>query len=307
MIARFFSTSKPIHLVLVTLFAAVLFSVTRYSALSDSFSLKLMSIELLMFLVVFISISVFSFFVSKNHLTLRNSYKILFFVLFIALVPITLKNNNVLWANLFVLIAIRRVFSLKTNIRVKKKLFDAAFWITIAALFYFWSILFFALIFTALLLFSNVQIKNWIIPLIGFLCVVIILLSYFSITANSFEGIFDFVHPIDFDFSPYNTIDFIIGITILLSLALWATFFYIKSFTDKQKQMISSHVLVLYLTLIATIVILISPNKDGSEFIFLFAPFSIIMANFIESNSEQWFSEVFIWLLLLTPVIKLFV
>ena len=143
--------------------------------------------------------------------------------------------------------------------------------------------------------------------MIGFLCVVIILLSYFSITANSFEGIFDFIHPIDFDFSPYNTIDFIIGITILLSLALWATFFYIKSFTDKQKQMISSHVLVLYLTLIATIVILISPNKDGSEFIFLFAPFSIIMANFIESNSEQWFSEVFIWLLLLTPVIKLFV
>lgn len=188
---------------------------------------------------------------------------------------------------------------------LRKKLFDAAFWVTMAALFHFWAILFFALIFAAILLFSIPHIKNWIIPLVGFLCVAIILISYSIITTNTYSEAFNFIEPLGLDFSTYNNIAFIIGITIILSFALWATFFYLKGFKDKPKQFRSSHILVLYTALVAFLIILISPNKNGGEFIFFFAPIAIIMANFIEGVSERWFSDVFIWLLILTPLSKL--
>lgn len=306
MISKFFSSSKPIHLVIVTIFIFVVFSLIKLLQHDAELDVKSIGIDLFMFGVIFMSISILAFFVTKNSLTQRNSYKILFYVLLLAIVPMALEENKILMANLFIILALRRIFSLRNNLRVKKKLFDAAFWITIAALFYFWSILFFALIFAALLLFSNDQIKNWIIPITGFLCVLIILLCYFILTTGNISDALWFIQPLDFDFSDYNALKFVTGITIILSLGLWATFFYIKGISDKPKQFRSSHLLILYTTLLALVIILIAPNKNGSEFVFLLTPLAIIMANFIEGLSERWFSEVFIWLLIVTPLIKLF-
>ena len=50
---------------------------------------------------------------------------------------------------------------------------------------------------------------------------------------------------------------------------------------------------------------IISPTKNGSEFIFLLAPFSIILGNYIEAISEKWFKEVFVGALIATPIIGL--
>jgi len=305
MITRFFSTSKPIHLVLVALVALFLFSFIRYSSVNESLNFKVFLMEVGMFLVLFSSITVFAFFVNKNNLTQRNSYKILFYIILIAIIPIGLQSNYVLLANLFVILALRRIFSLRNSLRVKKKLFDAALWITIAALFYFWAILFFGLIFAALLLYSNTQLKNWFVPIAGFLTVIVLYLCYAIITTNSFGDILNFVHPLDYNFSPYNSLDFIIGITIILSFGIWATFYYLRSFKDKQKIHRSSHVLVLYTAFISIIIILIAPSKNGSEVLFLFAPLAVIVANYIERVTEKWFGEIFIWVMILVPFVKL--
>jgi hypothetical protein len=46
----------------------------------------------------------------------------------------------------------------------------------------------------------------------------------------------------------------------------------------------------------------LAPNKNGSEFLFIFAPLAIIITNYIESIKETWFAEVFVWLLIITPI-----
>ena len=51
--------------------------------------------------------------------------------------------------------------------------------------------------------------------------------------------------------------------------------------------------------------VIIAPKKDGSEFIFLFAPSAIIMANYIESVKENWFKELFLSVLVVVPLILL--
>ncbi|NNK87012.1 MAG: hypothetical protein HKO90_01895 [Flavobacteriaceae bacterium] len=305
MITRFFSTSRPIQLVLVTAIILVLYILMRHISSSSDLMPGWWIREVFMFLVVFMALTVFSFFASKNALTLKNGYKLLFYTLFIAMIPETLMADNILLANLFIILALRRLFSLKSNRRIKKKLFDAGFWVAVASFFYIGSIFFFGLVFAAMFLFRISKINDWIIPLLGFSSVVVVATSLSII----FHGTFDYFYPEikapNYDFSAYNNLKIIIALTMLFSLGLWAGFFYVKSFAEKLKTSKPTHLLVLFNAFVAVIVILSAPLKEGGEFIFLFCPWALIMTNYLEGLSEHWFAEVFVWLLILTPVASL--
>lgn len=306
MITRFFSTSKPIHLVLISVIVTLLFVAVRFEEIFTAFNLVDASKHLFTLLVLVFSIIVLAFFVTKNNLTKRNSYKIVFYTLLLATLPSTLLFDEVIIANLFIMLALRRIISLRTNTNVKKKLFDAAFWISIAALFYFWSFLFFALILAALFLFSIGNIKNWVIPFLGCLTVAILIVSYTILMENSFGDLYEWIDGVSNDFTSYNKLSYIIAITIILSMGTWALFFYLKTLNDKPKNYRAAHFLVLLSGLLAMVIVVITPDKNGSEFIFLFAPLSIIMSNYIQIVNDSWFGEAFIWLLILTPIATLF-
>jgi len=261
--------------------------------------------ELSLYGITLLSIFVLSFFVNKNNLTKQNSFKILCFSLFLACMPETIQHGNIIIANVFILFAIRRIISLRSNLNIKKKLFDAAFWITLASLFYFWTILFLILVFAALIFYSIGQVNNWIIPFTGILTVVLIVVSYHIITENTFGDIFNYMDGMSFEFSSYNKLSLIISITIILSLTLWAMFFYIKKLQDKSRTYRPSFILILVALIIGITIVVIAPNKNGSEFIFMFAPLAIIMTNYIESIKDTWFAEVFVWLLVVTPMAQL--
>ena len=300
MITSFFNTSKPIHFVIAGVFMFVLLAFNSISELESSFT----SIQILIgiFAALFLSVLVFAFFVNKNDLTQKNGFKVLFFCLFFALLPSALKTNNLIISNFFVLLALRRLFSLRSNLRIKKKLFDAAFWIAIASLFYFWSILFFFVVIMSLVLFSIGQIKNWIIPFASLLVVIITLVSYNIIVYDTYGSFIDYYVNFGFDFTKYNSINLILPITIFFALGLWALIFFIKSLKEKTRVYRPSFLLVIAALMIAMAIVVLSPEKDGSEFIFSFAPMAIIMSNYIESIKDRWFAELYVWLITLTPI-----
>jgi len=306
MITRFFSTSRPAHLIIISAFVFVLFFVVRAESVFEEFQLLKLIRALLTVLILIFSISLLAFFVTKNNLTKRNSYKIMFFALFFAVLPQTLLNDNIIVANLFVLLALRRIISLRTNKNLIKKLFDAGFWIAIASLFYFWAFLFFGLILSALFLFTIANTRNLILPFLGLLTVVVLVVCYSIIVNDTFGNVIVFVDGISYDFSAYNHLKFIIPITVLTSLGIWSSFFYLKTFKDKPKNYRAAHFLVLLCTLIAVMIVVVSPLKTGSEFMFLFAPLAIIMSNYIQIAQEKWFAEVFVWMLIITPITLLF-
>ncbi|MCB0445053.1 MAG: hypothetical protein KDC68_05265, partial [Gelidibacter sp.] len=188
---------------------------------------------------------------------------------------------------------------------IKKKLFDAAFWITIATLFYFWASLFYILIFAALFLYSISDIKNWIIPFVAIICVLIIGASYMIVMQIDFETYLNGLVTFSFDFSPLNSKRIIIAATLLFSYGVWALFYYVKNIKNKSKSYRPSYVLIIISLLLALLIITISPNKNGSEFIFLFAPLAIIFSNYLEVVSEKWFKEGLIIVLILVPIIML--
>ena len=106
------------------------------------------------------SLFVFVFVITKNDLTRKNSFAALYLCLFIFLLPQVLSNYFIVLSNLFVLLSFRRIFSLKTNSNIKRKLFDSGFWIALACFFQPWAVLYFVPLAFAIFLLPSDYIKH---------------------------------------------------------------------------------------------------------------------------------------------------
>ena len=302
MITRFFKTSKPIHVVIIAVFTLIMFIVTNPGNIKEGLSFNIALKELSKYGVVLFSILTLSFLVKKNKLTKNNNYDVLIYGLLLAILPITMHVTNILLANFFILLALRRIISVRSNISVKKKLFDAAFWIAIATLFHFWAILFFVLIIAALLLYSIAHFKNWIVPFIGVLVVMLITTSYFVVVYGNFEELFNYLETISASFSSKTLTTLTFEVSIIGVLGTWALIFYSINLRQKQKAYRPMYMLILIAFLIGLVIIFISPNKDGSEFLFIFPVLAIIIANYLESVKQPWLAELYVWVLIFTPI-----
>lgn len=305
MIATFFSKAKPIHFVIIALVMFIVFTITVILSFGNEISFVEFLKQFVLFGVCFLSLFIFDFLIGKNHLTKKNSYHLLFFCLFHVLIPQSFLEPKILLANLFILFALRRIISIRSKKQLKKKLFDAAFWITLATLLSFWASLFYILIFVALFVFKISDVKNWIVPFLGILTVLIIGFAMLLLLNQPIMPIGYYLPKVSFDFSTLNSNQIIVASTIFFSYFLWSLVFYLKNLKTKSKNYKASNVLILIAALIAIAVIVLKPNKSGAEFLFLIAPLSIIVANYVELIKEKWFKEVLIWILILAPIVTL--
>ncbi|KJD36774.1 hypothetical protein PW52_03825 [Tamlana sedimentorum] len=305
MITSFFKKSKSINFIIVFFIALLALLIGKLGVenlvLDVSFFVKLA----VLFAVIFGSILLLNFIVNKNSLTQKDNYEMLLFSLFLLLITQSSQHSNVLFSNLFILLALRRLISLRTLKNTKEKLFDAAFWIGVAALFYFWSILFFALIILSLILLSDGSLRHWIIPFLGVLAVFILSIAVSVIYYDEYFRFIDQSFSVSFDYSIYNSLSYIIAITLLFSFGAWSSLFYLKNIKKKKKAFRASFVTIIFAAIIAFLIVLIAPNKNGGEFLFLFAPLAIIITNYIEVIHEKWFKEVFLGILIIAPFVLL--
>ena len=301
MITSIFSKSKPINFLVVFTITLFTFFIahTKYAIDSDLFTHYVKNF--FVFCASFSSILVLDFLVSKNKLTQKSSYEILIYALLLMALPQTMLNDNIVYANFFILLALRRILSLRSQLNLKKKLFDAAFWIAIASLFYFWSILFILLIYAALFFHSNNNLKEWIIPIAGVACVFILGVSYSIIVYDDFFTALNFFPSVSFEFDSYNTLQYVIGVTLLISFGVWSSVFYIRTIKSKQKDFKPGYKVILVAALIAFGIMVLAPKKEGGEFLFLFAPLAIIITNYLETIQDLWFKEIFLGLLIFVP------
>jgi hypothetical protein len=303
MITSIFSKSKPINFIIVSVFVVILFIISNYNLLFNDLNETLTM--LLKLIVVVFSVFLLDFIISKNNLTKKNSYGIMTFGLLFAMFPEALKDLDLLFANLFILFALRRLISLHSNLCIKKKLFDAGFWIMLATLFYFWAILFFALVIVALIYHSKNNIKNVIVPFVGIATVIFLLVAYNIVFYDTYFKVSNFERYASLDFTTYNSIELVIKLTVVFTSFVWILVYFFRTLPDKNKKLKPSFFLIVWSSIIAILIAIIAPVKNDAEFIFLFAPFSIIMANYIEVVSERWFKEIFVLLLIVTPIISL--
>ncbi len=316
MLTSFFGKSNPINYLILGAFIVVGYLL---GAISGS------SIVITPFLVLdhgfFIILSVLimlllDFIIRKNHLTKNNTFAILFFTCFLVMLPVIFLQHKILLANAFLLLALRRIMSLRSDKNSSKKILDASIWITVASLFYFWSLLFFIPLFIAVFQKPNTNYKQILIPFTGFVAVLIINTAYQLLANDSLFWFADWQETISFDFSKYNSASILVPITVILVFFIWAGVYRFLKLSAIPLKERPNYLLLLYVSITAMFVALAGPEKTGAEIVFVLAPIAIIATNYIENFeteryvekdvAEFWFKEIMLWLVVVLPFVFLF-
>ena len=303
MLTSFFSKSKPINFLAVLLFLTVFYILANLKLVFNNFQLPVLLVKLGVLLCFLTGVWVLNFIAKKNELTKRSAFKIIIFAAFSVSFPEILRDNQVIVANLFVLLALRRIISLRSHKEVQKKIFDATFWICIASLFYFWSILFVVIVYSGILLHTGGYFKNWLIPPVAVFAVFAIATSFDIVVYDTFYTYEDWYQESLYNFSEYQDPSLFIPLSIILALAVWTLFYY---FGLMQKASITSrptYILVLLTLAVSIGIAILSPEKDGSELLFFFVPLAIIASNYFERKSERIFKEILLLVLILMPIL----
>ena len=305
MITSVFSKSKPINFLIVFFIALAAFIIAIYRGNLEAINTLAIVKLILQFACIYFSVLVLNFIIEKNNLSLKNNYEILLFSLFLLLIPQTTTNIFIVLSNGFILLALRKILSMHSKKKIKKKLFDAALLVGIASLFHFWSIIFFVLIFVAILYYAEVDVKNWIVPFLGAFTVYIITTAILLLINEDFFNIDAILPRVSLDLTQYNSLNYVVSITMLVSFGIWSSLFYLKDIRKKKRTYRPSYKIVFAASIIATFIVIVSPEKNGSEFLFLFAPLAIIITSYTETIEDKWFKEVFLLCIFIIPLVLL--
>ena len=302
MITSIFSKSKPINYIIVMVVLVIAFALHFFYEVKDG-NYTIISFIALSIGLFYVFIT--DFVISKNDLTKRNSYGIMLLALFFVIFPEVFGNINIMVANLLILFALRRLFSLHTKRDLTKKFFDAVFWIALSTLFYTWAVLYLFVVFIALGYYWQNEGKYIAVSLFGVVTVFILLVLYNIVFKDQYLSQTNFDFSYGFDFLDYNSLSEIIKFTVVLALYLWSLIFYLKNTSEKNKTLKPIHTLIILASFIAIIIAVLAPVKNGNEIVFFMLPFSIIVANYIETIDKLWFKEMLVVLLILVPITNL--
>jgi hypothetical protein len=114
------------------------------------------------------------FIVLKNELTGQNSYGLFGYTMLTLCIVIVGTRWELVVCLLLLLLALRRLLSMKTGTLMIRKIFDGTFWIAIAALIQPAMLLFFLVSFTSVFLFDRTKWRHWLVPFIAIICVAVI-------------------------------------------------------------------------------------------------------------------------------------
>ncbi|HET8839214.1 MAG TPA: DUF6427 family protein [Flavobacteriaceae bacterium] len=298
MFASFFNKSKPINFLIVgfamTLFYCIANFVTVPAVISVSYFFKKIGLLIIYLLLMVLM----DFIVKRNRVNRRNTFAILLFALFTVWFPDILRNDEILLSGFFVLLALRRIISLKSGIDTKKKIFDAAFWICVGSLFFEWSILFLILVFLAVLFYEANDYRNWLIPIVAIATVYMLATCFFLLSSNSFFNFQQFFSEPNWKFEIGGSWHQLIPLATFSLFSIFVVIHYIFLIQHASSTMKSSMVLILAILLTSLLVILCSSTETHGETLFFIFPIAIVGANYFQADGKRLFKNVIILLII---------
>lgn len=299
MIASVFGKTRPFNYLTIGILLLVFFITKTLITTKTNASWPYFAQEIGLFVVVFISAFLINFIALKNELTKANNYALLLYFIFLLFFSSYFQNKSIIIANFFLLLALRRLISLKSLLATKEKIFDATFWILLAALFHFWSILYIVLVFIAIILHVSRDYRNWVIPFIALLAVTILFFLTNSFFENSIFNSLTSKTYVSFNFYYFDNLYQRMALALFSSISL---FFFVSQIFDipnKALNMQSSHKTILFSFLLGVGIYVLSANKNNGSLAFCFAPLAIIGANILEKIDNNWLKEIIVYALLI--------
>ncbi|MFD2942308.1 DUF6427 family protein [Flavobacterium notoginsengisoli] len=306
MITSVFKKSTPLNYSLVVILILVFFFMFQIKDPTwvTSYFLAFQKVSLLCFILA--SFFMINFIVKKNGLSKDNGYAILFYLLFLLFFPTIFNNANVIYANFFILLALRRLISLQSLKASKEKIFDASFWIFVASLFQFWSVLFLLLVFISIVFHVSRDYRNWVLPFIALLAVAILFYMtslIFNIDVVAFfqeRAVIDF--RIDYFKNNYENG----ALSIYTAVALFFVTSMLMTLSNRPQIVHSSYKKIVAYFFIAALVYIISPNKSNDLLLFSIAPLAVMATSHVEYMQQKLNNEIAFYVLIVCSLFTFF-
>ncbi len=298
MIASVFSKTRPFNYLVIGILLFFFFSIKIITLVKPSADWIYYAQEFSLYLLLFASLFILNFITLKNGLTKGNNYALFLFFVFILYFSSIFQNKNIIISNFLLLLALRRLISLKSLLQTKEKIFDASFWIFLAALFHFWSMFYIVLVFIAIILHVSKDYRNWIIPFIALFAVTILFFLANSILDNTLMSTLLSKTYISFDFYYFDNVYQRIALALFTSISLFFFVSHVFDVPNKALNMQSSHKTILFSFILGVGIYVLSANKNNGCLAFCFGPLAIIGANFIEKIENNLVKEIVVYSLL---------
>jgi len=293
MLSRFFSSSQPFHYLMgfLTLsLGSVLFLFLIQSQWQWEFLIVAVVLPFTLLLIQFIIV--------KNELTGQNSYGLFVTTMLLLTMVVVGIPYDIVGCLLLLVLALRRLLSLKKDVDTIRKIFDASFWISIAAIVQPLMAVFMAVVFVAIFLFARSRWRHWFVPLLAITCVA--LLSFVIELYTSYELVTALWNPDNYqivflwsNWQPIHLILWLLGIAGAIGLLI-----YIIKILDIQ-QRVRPRFSVLVFSGIFALALGVVMHSD--YFLMLIPSLAIFLVRSIETIKHKVVKE----LLFLLPVFLL--
>lgn len=302
MIASVFSKTRPFNYLVIGILSLVFFLAKLISLGKPETTWVFYAEELGVYLLLFASLFILNFITMKNGLTKGNNFALLLFFIFLLFFSSVFQNKNIVISNFLLLLALRRLISLKSLVSTKEKIFDASFWIFLAALFHFWSIFYIILVFIAIILHVSSDYRNWLIPFIALFAVTILFFLANSLLDNSLLSTLMSKTYVSFNFYYFDNLYQRIALALFSSISLFFFVSHVFDIPNKALNLQSSHKTILFSFILGVGIYVLSANKNNGSLVFCFAPLAIMGANFLEKIESKLIREIIIYFLMLSGI-----
>lgn len=306
MIASLFRKSTPFNYAVIVVMVLIFFLLYQFMQPAQELSTVLVVQKVAIGILIFASLFIVNFIVKKNNISKNNSYTILFFLAFLLFFPTIFGDINLVLANFFILLALRRIMSLHSTKSYKEKIFDASLWIFVATFFHFWSILFIVLVFVSFFMHVSRDYKNWILPFIAFFAASMTFIMFaLMIDKSRIEYVLKGMQT-NFKIDYFTNVGENISFSIFVTMALFFLVTLIMTFSQRPLLLQSSYTKIIIAFIIGAAVFLISPEKGNELLLFTMAPLAMMATSHIEIAQSKLHKEVVITLTIILALYNFF-
>jgi hypothetical protein len=246
--------------------------------------------------------------VEKEVLNTASYMPGLLYGVFMSCGPLLTTLHPLLCSNIFVMLALNRLFATHRKESAFAEVFDAGFCVSIATLFYVPSFVFLPLIWISLILIRPFIWREWVISTLGFVVPYLFVGMYFywidKFNYLWYDKVFYPInlHPIDLHWPVQDYLLF--GLMAFITLVSFTRVFSgvaINTVRAKNNLMV-----LVWMCGLSLASVMVAPEFSIQYLSFLAVPCSVFAANFFISLKKNWFAELLFSLLLLAIVLAQF-
>jgi hypothetical protein len=211
-----------------------------------------------------------------------------------------LYQSDTLLTLFFLLLAFRRILSIRSLVSIKLKVFDASFWILIASYFNPNALYFFLILALAIYFYQFEKLKNWLVILPAIGAYILLVFAYKGI--DKAQTFFDQHYQFQMNFSDLSLSKNHLVVLGFVFLGILASIVTYRGLSRSLMGKLISIRLVLFSFLIASFIALIGASNQ-QQTIFLLFPISVLYTNALEGIKKRWTRDLILLGLISLPFV----